>query len=170
MKNNGYSLTELVTVIAILGTLLATAGISGKTWLSRYRVEAQTKELFTDLMNARVSALQRNRMHFVNFAGAQYTIYEDTDPRPDGDGALRPNDDTLVLQKSTQFPIISVLGGSPPAAGFSFDKNGLVSLATPTTVGTLHFDVETGTEYDCITLCATRILMGKWNGGDCVAQ
>lgn len=166
MKNNGYSLTELVVVIAILGTLLGIAGISGKTWLERYRVEAQTKEMFTDLMNARANALQRNRMHFVNFAGSQYAIYEDTNPGPDGDGAFQPSD-TLVMLKSTQFPIIYDLGGS---ATFSFDKNGLVSLATPTTTGTLHFDAETGTEYDCITLFTTRILMGKWNGGDCVAQ
>jgi prepilin-type N-terminal cleavage/methylation domain-containing protein len=166
MKNNGYSLTELVVVIAILGTLLGIAGISGKTWLGRYRVEAQTKEMFTDLMNARVSALQRNRMHFVNFAGTQYTIYEDTNPGPDGDGQFQAGD-TLVLQKSTQFPIVYALGGP---AGFSFDKNGLVSLTAPTTAGTLHFDSGADSEYDCITLSTTRILMGKWSGGDCVAQ
>lgn len=168
MKNNGYSLTELVVVIAILGTLLGIAGISGKTWLGRYRVEAQTKEMFTDLMNARASALQRNRMHFVNFVGTQYTIYEDTNPGPDGDGYYQSGD-TPVMQKSTQYPIVPALGGT--ATGFSFDKNGLVSLATPTTAtGTLHFDSEAGPEYDCITLCTTRILMGKWSGGDCVAQ
>lgn len=169
MKNNGYSLTELVVVIAILGTLLGIAGISGKTWLERYRVEAQTKEMFTDLMNARASALQRNRMCFVNFAGAQYTIYEDTSPGPDGDGVFQSSSDRLIMQKSTQYPIVPALGGS--ATSFSFDKNGLVSLATPTTAtGTLHFDSEAGPEYDCITLCTTRILMGKWSGGDCVAQ
>jgi hypothetical protein len=124
--------------------------------------------MFTDLMNARVSALQRNRMHFVNFAGTQYTIYEDTNPGPDGDGVFQASD-TLVLQKSTQYSIVPALGGS--ATGFSFDKNGLVSLATATTaVGTLHFDSEAGSEYDCVTLCTTRILMGKWSGGDCVAQ
>jgi prepilin-type N-terminal cleavage/methylation domain-containing protein len=167
MKNNGYSLTELVVVIAILGTLLGIAGISGKTWLERYRVEAQTKEMFTDLMNARASALQRNRMYFVDFAGAQYTIYEDTNPGPDGDG-LYQSDDTPVMQKSTQYPIVPALGGS--ATSFSFDKNGLVSLATPTATGTLHFASGAGPEYDCITLCTTRILMGKWSGGDCVAQ
>jgi len=167
MKNNGYSLIELVVVIAILGTLLGIAGLSGKAWLDRYRVEGQTKEMFTDLMNARASAMQKNRMYFVNFAGTQYTIYEDTNPGPDGD-CLPDAADRLVMQKNTQYPTVPALGGS--ATSFSFDRNGLVSLATTTEAGTLHFDSGSGPACDCIKLFPTRILIGKWSGGNCVAQ
>ena len=167
MKDNGYSLIELVVVIAILGTLLGIAGLSGKMWLDRYRVEGQTKEMFTDLMNARASAMQKNRMYFVNFAGTQYTIYEDTNPGPDGDGSLDAADRPM-MQKNTQYPTVPALGGS--ATSFSFDRNGLVSLATTTEAGTLHFDSGAGPACDCVKLFATRILIGKWSGGNCVAQ
>ena len=174
MKNSGFSLIELVVVIAILSTLLLIAGLSGKAWIERYRVEGQTKELYADLMNARVSAMQKNRMYFVTLASAQYTIYEDRDPAHpfsnpanaayEGDGVFQgAAGDKLVVQKNTQYSIVSSGTNS-----FNFDRNGLVSMN-----GKLHFDLTGSTAspaYDCLKLFTTRILTGKWTNGDCVVQ
>lgn len=171
MKNKGFSLIELVLVIAILMILLSIAGISGKTWLDRYRVEGQLKEMCVDLMNARVSAMQKNRMYFVTLSSTQYAIYEDrdsanpTNPALDGDGVFQAATDKLIVQKNTQYSIVPNPSGT---TGFNFDRNGLVSLN-----GTLHFDLTGSTAspaYDCITLFTTRILTGRWNGTDCVNQ
>jgi prepilin-type N-terminal cleavage/methylation domain-containing protein len=170
MKNSGFSLIELVVVIAILSILLSIAGISGRTWLDRYRVESQTKEMYVDLMNARACAMQKNRTYFVTLASMQYTVYEDRDPANptnpalDGDDIFEQASDVLVTQKNTQYSIVS----NPTGTTFSFDKNGLVSLC-----GTLRFDLtnsSAGSAYNCITLNTTRILMGKWNGTDCDNQ
>ncbi len=170
MKNSGFSLVELVVVIAILSSLLLIAGLSGRTWLDKYRIESQTKEMYTDLMNARASAMQKNRTYFVTLASMQYTVYEDRDPANptnpvlDGDEVFEAASDRLVMQKNTQYPIVS----APTGTSFSFDRNGLVSLN-----GTLHFDLtnsSAGPAYDCITLLTTRILMGKWRGTVCDNQ
>ncbi len=156
MKSKGFSIIELIIVMAILGILLGIAGMSGRDWLERCRVEGQTKELYADLMNARVSALQRNRVFIVTLAAGQYAIYEDTNPSPDGDGDLQPLQDTLVAQKSTRFPLQHHLGLG--LATFKFKENGLVSLN-----GSIQFDSSVDPFSDCINLFSTRILMGKWN-------
>jgi prepilin-type N-terminal cleavage/methylation domain-containing protein len=166
MKNSGFTLLEIIIVMAILGILLGIAAISGRDWLERYRVEGQTKEMYVDLMNARVNAMQRNRVFFVTLQAAnQYAIYEDTNPSPDGDGDLQPTQDTLVMQKPTRFPLQPHLGLG--LTTFSFEKSGLVSLN-----GTIRFYSSVDPFSDCIKLFSTRILMGKWNQSTskCIAQ
>lgn len=166
MKNSGFTLLEIIVVMAILGTLLGIAAMSGRDWLERYRVEGQTKELYADLMNARVSALQKNRVFFVALQTAnQYAIYEDTHPSPDGDEDLQPTQDTLVMQKPTRFPLQPRLALGRTT--FSFGKNGLVSLN-----GSIRFYSSADPFSDCIKLFSTRILMGKWDGSSstCIAQ
>jgi len=171
MRNNrGFTLIELILVMVIATILMAIAGISGKAWLDKYRVESQMKEMSIDLMNARVSAMQRSRMHIVTFspsaaAATQYTIYEDTNPSPDGNGAFDPGLDRQVLQKNIN-PSYAVQTGS---AQIDFDSKGLVSgmVGTATTV---RVNGSFGSAYDCIVITLTGLRMGAWNGATCVVQ
>lgn len=172
MRNSGFSMLELLTVIVILSVLIAIAGLNGRDWMDRYRVEGQIKEMYTDLMNARVSAMQRNRVFFVKLAANQYAIYEDiysavTPSSPDGDGVLQPND-RLVMQKTTQYTLN--YNESFSLTNFNFTQNGLVSWSSGTNGGTIWFTSTANPASDCIALATTRIIMGKWNGTSCDAQ
>lgn len=160
MNKKGFSLIELIVVIAILGILLSIAAISGRDWLERYKVEGQITEMYTDLMNARVSALQRNRVFFVTLAANQYAVYEDTNPAPDGDGVLQTTQDLLVMRKTAQYTL------NFTAANFNFTQNGLVSMGN----GTIWIISTANPASDCIALASTRILMGKMNGMVCTTQ
>lgn len=168
MKNGGFSLLELVVVMLILGTLLAIAGLSGKQWLDRYNVENQMKVMYIDLMNARTRAMQKNRMHFVTFPtpqyATQYAVYEDTNPAPDGDGALQQGSDTQVLQK--ELNAYAVTSGS---SEIDFDSRGIATGLTGTQT-TIRVIGSFGAAYDCITVSATRIRLGAYDGTTCVAQ
>jgi prepilin-type N-terminal cleavage/methylation domain-containing protein len=136
MSRGGFTLVELLIGFAVLGILLAIAASTFTGLREKYRVEAATKQLYADLMDARARALQRNRVCFVRFAanGAGYTTYVDTYPGPDGNGMFDngANPDTVCAQVSGTNPIdLSLLAG---AATFRFDRNGLASAT-----GTIRF-------------------------------
>src|SRR6266511_686232 len=108
MKDSGFSLLELLTVIVIISVLIAIAALNGREWMERYQVEGQIKEMYADLMNARVSAMQRNRVFFVTLAANQYTIYEDTysaltPSSSDGDSNPQTGNDRPVMQKTARY-------------------------------------------------------------------
>jgi prepilin-type N-terminal cleavage/methylation domain-containing protein len=163
MKNSGFSLLELLITMALISILLGIAGVAANSMRNKYNVETQTKQMFADLLNARASAMAKNRAHFVDFASAtQYAVYEDTDSAPDGDGSLDTDSDTQILLKNLEHGI-SRNGGQT----VTFDTRGLVTSTGQTVwVTTPH-----GAGSDCITISATRITIGVSNGTEnCVAQ
>jgi len=152
MKRNGFSLPEILIVIAIMGILMAIAGVSYNEWMSKYRLEGQVREMYADLMNARVRAMQRNLDHFVVVTPGSYNAREDSDD----DG----NPDNEVLSpKLLSFPSSSTIT-------VTLNKRGLVSPED-----TIRFNTgDVTASYDCITLVSTRIRIGRWNGSTCVSQ
>lgn len=163
MNSRGITLIELIVVIAIISILAAALGFSFTGWMSKYKVESQLKELYIDLMNARVRAMQNNRTHFVNLTQTGYTIYEDTNPPPNGNETLETGADTLLQTKSTDYTIISSFSGTSPSNyTFRLDNRGLISRN-----GTIRLDSTSEPDYDCLVLSPTRMNMGRWNGSTC---
>ncbi len=162
MNNRGFTLIELIIVIAIIGFLFTLAGIEFNNWIKRYNVEREIKEMYVDLMNARARAMQRNRTHFITLGTTSYTVYEDTNPSPDGDGTLQTGSDTVVtsLSKTIQNTINWTGSGN-----ISFDSRGLASPA-----GSLSLTTTSVPEYDCIVVYYTRLNLGKWSGSSCDAK
>lgn len=147
--------------IAIAGILTVLAVSTFQGLNEKYRVEAETKQLYADLMDARGRAMQRNRAAFfrVGAGATSYQTYEDTSPAPDGDGALTTAD-TQIAGKTVTHAIDNT-GGVPI---IDFNKNGIASSS-----GTIPIRLISTAQpdYDCITVQATRIKMGKWNGATC---
>jgi type IV fimbrial biogenesis protein FimT len=161
----GFTLIELLTVISTIGVLVSVLVFSFQRWNSGYIVESQIKEMHMDLMNTRIRAMQRNRMHFVDLSATQYALYEDTDPAPDGDGIPAPAADTLVSQQAlnTRYPVIFT------NAQVEFNNSG-ISNANNIICSSAIADAD----YDCIEISATRINMGQLttpvsDGGTCDA-
>jgi len=166
MKERGVTLTELIIVVAIIGILAAALSFSYQGWMGRYRVEKNTKELFTEIMQARQMAMTRNTFHFVDFPTVRsYRVIEDTN----GNGTSNPGaGDTVVTpggSKPTDYDI-TMADAANVATGLTtvtLDKRGFVAPNGSIRIVTTTLDPD----YDCITLAQTRVLMGKLNGTAC---
>ena len=64
MSERGVTLVELIVVISVIGILAIALGFSYVGWQGAYRVEKTTKELYTDLMDARSRAMGQGLVQF----------------------------------------------------------------------------------------------------------
>ncbi len=152
----GFTLLEMMIVLAILGIVVIIAVSDFRGLNEKYRVEAETKALYADLMDARARAMQRNRAQFVRQTSAGYVIYDDSFTAPDGNGVLDNSADTLVRSVTVSHGISSTLPG--PTLALSFNRNGI-----PSATGMVRLASDARPDYDCITIRETRIKMGEYN-------
>lgn len=174
MDVRGMTLIELLVVMTAVAIIVIGAGYEFSGWQSRYKVEAQVKEMYGDLMDMRLRAMQKSRMYFIHLDSAfdtQYSIYKD-----DGDGISNIATDTIVNDLSRtglEYPV-RFNGGVTPM-DIEADSRGIISLNRSiwlvrpdgTTFGADEAD------YDCVVVSLTRINMGKYDGAKippCVAK
>jgi prepilin-type N-terminal cleavage/methylation domain-containing protein len=161
MKKDGFSLLEVLVVIAIIG-IMAGMGVANFQGLMRKQnVANQTRRMHSDLMNFRIMAMTNNRTYFATLSAGGYTAYADTSPGPNGDDALTVGSDSVVsttqsLNLSTVKPAdflpISWSGGNQ----INFNARGLST--TPKTI-CIYSDVNP--LYDCLKISPTRVVLGK---------
>ena len=165
MDSRGFSLMELLTVMAIMSALLAIGTIKGKQWMDQYNAESQMRTLHTDLLATRAMAMEKNKQYFVVLNAGSYQIVEDKNDsggnKPDAADTGQPSKTMLFSPKLTSDPLY-----------IAMDARGLVSTyptAIPLNGGlSIQFDTRnTAPEYDCLQLYATRINIGRMNGTNC---
>jgi len=155
---SGFTLVELMIVVAIVGIIMAIAIMNLTQTNDRFTVESYTKEIYSTLMRARNDAANSNIQVSVTLAANQVTTYQDVN----GNGVADPNETT-----TKSYPRFTILFATSPII---FDRKGITTAVTNQTISITGYSANAKPQVDCIAVAQTRINMGLMTGGDCVQQ
>jgi prepilin-type N-terminal cleavage/methylation domain-containing protein len=150
MRERGFTLVELLFVIAIMGTLLAIATLQFNQYTIKANIEKQVRIMYADLMKARSEALMQRTSRTISISPTQMTIL-------DAGG-------TQISQTSFKYSL-----SMSNATNFIFNGQGMAKDDTadpkPDTNKTVCVTpAGNPAAIDSILITATGIQMGKWKG------
>lgn len=159
-NNSGFTLIEIIITISIMATLFGIATLNFQNMRKKNNIEAQVRDLFTVLMEARNNAFMQKAEYGVIIKEKSYQIKSYSSE----------TDTTGVNVKSGSYSFkLTERGTDLPTAGIiaRFDSSGFLS-STAGTIGalgtTLNADInDTTTSLNCLVIHSARVNMGKWN-------
>jgi len=161
MRNHdGFTLLELVAVIAIMGVLMAIATINFNAWQQKAQIESQTRTLFANLNQARIEAMQHKQPRSVALqAGGRGYLFQDYS----SENQSRTAGATAEAQAVNN--VITEAAG--PADGVTlFDVRGY----TGDTGVFQILPAGTSAAVDCVVVNPGQTKMGKYANGTCSIQ
>ncbi len=157
-ENTGFTLVELMVVLFIMAFMMTLGIPAYGRWKSKHDVESQTYAVLGDLEYARFKAYSEKTDCRVWWGETNpfnsYRIQTDAN----GDGDYDDTGDTNTF-KSVRRPVTSDGPSGINCNGRGFCEPGILRIAS-----------NTGAGIDCISITQTRIIVGKWSGGNCVPR
>ena len=147
MNMRGFSLIELLIVIALIGILVSAATFGFTQYSRKSKMESQTRLLYGDLMEYRAKALYEKKNWTFKFSAASYGIYSSAA--------------TTVSPVSTVIFKYSVdntanLNTTP----ITFDTQGMTDVS-----GTVCVAGANDANVDSVVISRTRVQIGKRKEG-----
>uniref|UniRef100_C6E0T6 Prepilin-type N-terminal cleavage/methylation domain-containing protein n=1 Tax=Geobacter sp. (strain M21) TaxID=443144 RepID=C6E0T6_GEOSM len=161
MQSRGFSLIELLTIVGILSILYAIGTLSFNSYQKRYRTEAQTRFLFSEIQKARADAICQRR-------GTRIKVYRDRFER-----YSTYQDDTSGVQPLQTNPLtFPVVWEATSANGdryiIDFESRGIIDTDASSGGSICIDDNSASGAVDSIKIYSTRISIGKkGQGNDC---
>ena len=149
MNKHGFTIIELIIVIGLAALLMSLATLDFGSWQRKSGVERYTKELYSDLQDARMKAAFTKVRQGVQF-NAQQVVFLRYSSENDAGG-------TTVTTKN--LPIsITTNGGWTPANRINFDTRGIMSDPV---IKVVCFTTTENASYDALIITPALTSMGK---------
>jgi type IV fimbrial biogenesis protein FimT len=152
MREQGFTLIEMLIAIAVAGILLSMAALSFNSMTKNSAVDGQMKSLAADLMGVRSQALFEKRGRTVLITSAQFRVYSSN-----------------ALSSPVQVKALKVPVQLPATLQVDFDSGGGTTLNADSTVGTAAVCADRASDaaVDSVVISRSRIQLGKLNTGAC---
>lgn len=164
---DGFSLIEVLVVLAVISILLGLVSLDFNGWFNKYSIDSQVKQIAADMENARMTAqmtkpysynvvLNPNGYTFVSYSGAG-------DPTGTQAGSTSLHYSIQLLSGGTY----STFNNSNNTLVFSA-LGTLISSAAPVVIAVTPG--QGNAAVDCISIQANKSNIGQVQGGNCVFQ
>jgi prepilin-type N-terminal cleavage/methylation domain-containing protein len=148
MKDDGFTLVEIMVAIGIIAILLALATLDFNSYTRKHNTEAQVKMMFTDLLTAKVDSMHRKMQHTVVF---RVSVNPNDFTITDGAG-------NVTTQRSLKYPITTSAGAGTNLT-LQFDTRGFnVTAGAPQAICIAD---ENDLAYDSIIVDQVKINLAK---------
>jgi prepilin-type N-terminal cleavage/methylation domain-containing protein len=162
MRNSrGFTLTELMLVIALMGILTAIGVPRYKNTMDKAKVEKQTKELHSTIMNVRLTAMM-NKQPTALYLGPQQSVFRIyTSLNYPVDTNYRTVNTTNYLYVTKQKTTGSALAAlDVTSSNLTFDIRGFVTNPTTLPMTLVVTPIMLGGD-DCIVVDTSRTNIGR---------
>lgn len=160
----GFSLLELVATIAIMAILMAISTLSFHSWQVKSNIEKQTRELFTDLSEARSNAFTQKKVFGIVFKPTGYVMKTYSSDVEYSSNAAAAANGVVVASKSLKYGL-TMSGTNPDISNIHvvFDTSGFTNDKFTIFVN----PVTEPAALNCVVISASRVNMGQINGANC---
>lgn len=180
-KEAGFTLVELLTVVAIIGIMSGIIAINMMAEVKKSVVKEATTQLYSDLKKCRVDAMTNGgnaatRGFGLSFNNAtSYTLFRFDDANNnytlDSGESINPNGGTLQVVTVPNEVQVSIDSGTLTAP-LLFDRRGWLRDASwsPVSGGTFILQRAGTDQRRCVVLSTSQIRQGVWNGTACISN
>lgn len=161
-KYNGFSLIELLIVIAIIGISLAASILGFNQWQVKSNVEAQTRQMVTDVSELRIRAMTMKQRHSITLNASSY-IFKSYSTDTFTSAATMAANGTVVPGGThmVRFPLMKNLATQYAGEIYEIDERGMI-VGVGTTVLMGGAGVQDAA-VNCLTIHVIRVNIGKQN-------
>lgn len=157
MSRNGFSIIEMIVVVGLISIVVAIAVLEFGAFQGKSVVERYTKELYSDVQNARMRAAFTKNRQGVVFGTKQVAFLQFTSAA-DVNGEPAP---TTITKNLPLAFTLSPGWTQPTATRIDFDLRGVMDVPSSEAVKVICFTTNANAAYDALIITPALTSMGK---------